>query len=124
MQTALGTGLSTFGGIGSLLKPSAQTNYNYGSNQQNQQNQQTQTSPAVASTFNPFVIKPYDHQASLKADPFGLNKGMQNFMNSRSLFGTTSTPISSDPYGIQQGLNNFQIGGPNPFNPSGISFGT
>jgi len=129
LQTALGTGLSAFGGIGSLLKPSAQTNYNYGSNRQNQQAQQAQqaqTSPAVASTFNPSFnsLKPYDYQASLKADPFGINQGMQNFMNTQSSFGpTTSTPISSDPYGIQQGLSNFQIGGPNPFNPSGINFG-
>ena len=45
-------------------------------------------------------------------------------MNTQSSFGPTiSTPISSDPYGIQQGLNNFQIGGPNPFNPSGINLG-
>ena len=56
LQTALGTGLSAFGGIGKLLKPSAQTNYNYGSNRQTQQAQQAQTSPAVTSTFNPALL--------------------------------------------------------------------
>lgn len=51
LQAALGTGLSAFGGIGSLLKPGAQTNYNYGSRTQTQ-TPQTQSYPAVASNYN------------------------------------------------------------------------
>lgn len=121
LQAALGTGLSAFGGIGSLLKPSAQTNYNYG---YNRQSQQTQNSPAVASTFNPAFsgLQPYDIQASIKADPYGIKRGMDNYLSTSPSFTPTfNTPVSSDPYGVQAGLNNY-LTNPNPLGMTGPKF--
>lgn len=125
LQTALGTGLSAFGGIGSMLKPSAQTNYNYG---YNRQTQQPKTSPAVASTFNPAFsgLQPYDIQASIKADPYGINRGMQNYFNTAPTPSfhspAPSTSVSSDPYGVQAGLTGF-MNNPNPLGMTGPKFG-
>ena len=124
LQAALGTGLSAFGGIGSMLKPSAQTNYNYG---YNRQAQQTQTSPAVASTFNPAFsgLDSYDIKASIKADPYGINRGMQNYLKTAPTPSfhspAPSTSVSSDPYGVQAGLTGF-MNNPNPLGMTGPKF--
>ena len=113
LQAALGTGLSAFGGIGSLLKPGAQTNYNYGSNQQAQQAQQAQTSPAVASTFNPALLSSPAFSTSPAFTPSTFGSSTPNNMFTPFNPNTAVGPI----FGQQA---------PNPFAPSssGATFTT
>ena len=119
LQTGLGVGLSAFGGIGNVLKPTGNQYYGYSPQPTNTSGSST---PTAGSSGGLGGLQFYDIYDDMKNDPYGIKRGMDNYLSTRPSFTPTfNTPVSSDPYGVGAGLDNY-LKNPNPLGLPGPIF--